>query len=127
MIPSSLESPPGSRICSNCGVTKPIEEFYPRPTAENPRRRHRQCKDCQKTKANRRNAANPEPARQRSREHQRNLDAAAREKRRVSARASHAERVSAAGRTYRPRLGARKDAVVIREEIEKKTEKAFEA
>ena len=87
---------------SNCGATKPIEEFYPRPVPENPHRRHRQCKDCQKIKAKLRYAADPEPARQRSRKYCRHFDPAAREKRRASARASHAERVRAAGRTYRP-------------------------
>lgn len=117
--PSSPGVPLGHQICTTCRATKPFEEFYPRPVPGHPHRRHRQCKDCQKAKAKRRHAANPEPARQRSRKHRLNLDTVAREARRADARASHAERVRAAGRPYRPRLNARKDAAVIREEIRK--------
>jgi hypothetical protein len=117
--PSSLGVPPGHQICTNCGAAKPLEEFYPRPVTDHPHRLHRQCKDCQNAQAKRRYAANPEPARQRSRKYWLNLNTAAREERRVNARASHAEDVRAAGRPYRPRLNARKDAAVIREEIPK--------
>jgi hypothetical protein len=116
IIPPQDSLPPGHRICPDCGAAKPLEEFYPRPRPGYPHRRHRQCKACQLAKARRRHAANPEPARQRAREHRLNRDAAAREKRRANARARHAESVRAAGRPYRPRLNARKDAIVMREE-----------
>ena len=117
IIPPPNSVPPGHRTCTNCGVAKPLEEFYPRPLPSHPHRRHRQCKACQRAEARRRNAVNPEPARQRSREQRLNLDAAVREKRRANARASHAKSVRAAGRPYRPRPNARKDAIVMREEI----------
>ena len=112
------EMPHRARVCTICGLTKPIEEFYLRPTPEDPYRRHRQCKDCQKAKARARDAANPEPRRQRGRDYWRRLDAAAREKRRVDKRASYAERAHAAGRTYQPRLDSRKAPVVTAAERE---------
>ena len=101
------EMPHRARVCTICGLAKPIREFYLRPAPEGPYRRHRQCKDCQKTKARGRDVANPELTRQRMWEYWRSLDAAAREKRRVDNRASYAERAHAAGRTYRPRLNSR--------------------
>jgi len=119
IIPPQNSVPPGHQICTNCGAAKPLEEFYPRPVPGHPHRRHRQCKACQQAKARRCYAANPELARQRSRNYRINLDAAAREKRRANARASHAEGARAASRPYRPRLNARKDTVVIQEEIHK--------
>jgi len=119
IIPPQDSLPPGHQICANCGAAKPLNEFYPRPVLGYPHRRHRQCKACQQAKARRRYATNPEPTRHRSREYWLNLDGAARENRRVKARASHSEGVRAAGRPYRPRLNARKDAVVTREEIHK--------
>jgi hypothetical protein len=90
------EVPHRDRVCIICGLTKPIEEFYPRPTPENPYCRHRQCIDCQKATARRRHAANPESKRQRMRECWSNLDAAAREKRRAYKRAWYAGRAHAA-------------------------------
>jgi hypothetical protein len=117
IIPPHDSLPPGHQICTDCGAAKPLEEFYLRPVPGHPLRRHRQCKGCQLAKGRRRSAANPEPARQRSREYQLNLDEAAREKRRANARASYAESVRAVGRPYRPRPNARKDAIVVREEI----------
>jgi hypothetical protein len=109
---SSPEVPHLHQICSICGLTKPIEEFYPRPTPEHRYLRHRQCKDCQKAKARRRNAVNPEPARQRALEYWRNLDEAARDKRRAYKQLWYAKRAHAAGRTYQPRLNSRKKPVV---------------
>jgi hypothetical protein len=119
IIPPQNSVPAGHQICTNCGATKPLAEFYPRPEPVHPHRRHRQCKACLKAKARRHYAANPEPARLNSRKYQIKLDAAAREKRRANSRASHAEAVHAAGRAYRPRLNARKDAVGVREELHK--------
>ena len=45
------------RVCSRCGVLKPIEEFYPRPDQHDPERRHRQCSDCMSTALRARRAA----------------------------------------------------------------------
>jgi hypothetical protein len=117
IIPPQNSVPPGYQVCTNCGAAKPLEEFYPRPVPGHPHRRHRQCKSCQLAKARRHYVANPEPARQRSRNYMIKLDAAAREKRRANARARYAEDVRAASRPHRPHLNARKDVVVIQEEI----------
>jgi hypothetical protein len=119
IIPPQNPVPPAHQICTNCGAARPLEEFYPRPVAGHPHRRHRQCKACQRANARHRYATNPEPVRQRSRKYSINLDAATREKRRANARASHAKGVRAAGRPYRPRLNARKDVVVIQDETRK--------
>jgi hypothetical protein len=110
--PPSPEMPDRHQICSICGLTKPIEEFYPRPTPGYPYLRHRQCKDCQKAKARRKNTANPEPKRQRAREQWRNLDEAARDKRRAYKQSWYAKRAHAAGRTYRARLNSRKNLTI---------------
>lgn len=125
IIPPQNPVPPEHRICTKCGAARPLQEFYPRPVAGRPHRRHRQCKTCQRAKARQRYATNPEPVRQRSRQYSINLDAAAREKRRANARASHAEGARAACRPYRPRLNARKDVVVIQDETRKLVQAAL--
>ena len=39
------------RVCTTCGQLKSLDNFYLRPVAGKPDRRHRQCRDCQTKKA----------------------------------------------------------------------------
>jgi hypothetical protein len=112
-----IVAPPSTQVCSKCGHTKPIEEFYPRPVPGHPQRRHRQCRSCQSKIACDRYAANREVHQARARDYAANADEAGRQRRRATNRASYARARQVQGQPYEPRLRARRDLALSVAEI----------
>jgi hypothetical protein len=115
--PGSPGVPPTDQICSKCGQVKPLEEFYLRPTPNDPNHRHRQCKACQNTKASELYVRDRERQLARGRAYRAKAGEAEREQNRVTSRAYYAQMLRRAGRPYQPRPRGRKDPVLTPEEI----------
>ena len=90
---------PGEKICSSCGLAKPIEAFYQRSDKRHPGRRHAECIDCMKARDQRLYKLKADEIKLRSKRWLlRNP-----ERKRISNRNSYARGRERAGKTYTPR------------------------
>jgi hypothetical protein len=99
---ATLGPPPagaGEKICSGCGVAKPIEAFYRRSDERYPERRHAECIDCMKARNKRRYELKADDIKLRSNLWMRRN----RERKNASNRNSYARGRERAGKTYSPR------------------------